>query len=271
MSGSVWYLYCLAPGPLSSRIPAAGVEDGAAVLSLAFGRMIAVVSELSSDGFCGPGSEDRLQDLAWLSPRALRHEAVIEEVMGESPVLPARFATLFRSLDSLGGFLRDRESAIAGFFEKMGWQREWAVKGLLERRLTVERGAAGVDAGAPGRRYFQKRRTEDERREQFRLWLKDTCQKAAGELLQHAGDFRERKVIGQPEQPGSELLLNWAFALRPEAEPAFREVLGRLNADHAGRGLHFVMTGPWPPYSFVPRVEWAGSPAKSESGSLAQP
>ena len=44
-------------------------------------------------------------DLAWVAPRVCRHEAVIEEAMRQSPVLPARFATLFQTIASLAQFL----------------------------------------------------------------------------------------------------------------------------------------------------------------------
>ena len=44
-----------------------------------------------------------MEDLAWVAPRALRHEEVILTVMEQGPVLPVRFGTVFSSLDSGGG------------------------------------------------------------------------------------------------------------------------------------------------------------------------
>ena len=71
------------------------------------------------------------RSLTWLGPRVCRHEYVIEHIMSQAPVLPARFATLFSSLDSLEQFLVEHRVAIAGFFTELGEKQEWAVKGLL--------------------------------------------------------------------------------------------------------------------------------------------
>ena len=56
-----------------------------------FQNLCAVLSEVRLEDFCGGAAELRMRDLAWVGPRALRHEAVVEEVMRHSPVLPARF------------------------------------------------------------------------------------------------------------------------------------------------------------------------------------
>ena len=56
--------------------------------------------QIRREEFAGPEAELNLQQLSWVGPRALRHEAVIEEVMASSPVLPARFGTLFSSAEA---------------------------------------------------------------------------------------------------------------------------------------------------------------------------
>jgi hypothetical protein len=127
--------------------------------------------------FRGEEAEARLRDLSWLGPRACRHEAVIEEAMRHGPVLPARFATLFASADSLRGFVLRHRSAIAGFFSEIGDQQEWAVKGLLvrarrERYAPRQRGRSSTaDDRLPGRAGRAKRIGGGIDR-RLRLWLK---------------------------------------------------------------------------------------------------
>src|ERR1019366_1055238 len=132
----------------------------------ACGEIGAVLSEVELGEFCGESAEARLADLAWLGPRVCRHEAVIEEVMSRAPVLPARFATLFISVDSLQRSVFEHREAIAQFFAQLGDQQEWAVKGLLNRAAALERlGASGrpaaeepAPAASPGARYFEEKR-----------------------------------------------------------------------------------------------------------------
>lgn len=244
MSETAWYLYCLSPAPVT---PSAGVFPWTRH------GVTAVVSEVPLDEFCGAAAEARLQDLAWVGPRACHHEAVVEEVMRQAPVAPARFATLFRSQESLNQFLAEHGQALAAFFAELGDQREWGVKGLRIR--TPETAAPALAAGSPGTHYFQQRRMELASRKRLHLWLQQACQKAAAELCGHAGGFRERKVIEPADaESGAETIFNWAFLLRPAAEAEFSSAVDRLNREHSGRGLRFVRSGPWPPYSFAPAL-----------------
>ena len=98
---TAYYLYCLTPSGCGVQRSAIGVDGQHPVSVRACGEIGAVFSEVELGEFCGESAEACLQDLAWLGPRVCRHEAVIEEVMRQAPVLPARFATLFTSLDSL--------------------------------------------------------------------------------------------------------------------------------------------------------------------------
>lgn len=265
MSGSetAYYLYCLGPSERLPRITAAGVDEGSGVFLCSCGEIGAVLSEVSLEEFRGETAEARLEDLTWLGPRVCRHETVVEEVMRHSPVLPARFATLYTSLDSLKEFVLRHRTAIAEFFSAIGDQQEWAVKGLLVRARAREalraasRSAAetSTPSASPGARYLQEKRLEPRSNKQLNLWLKEACPRAAAQLQALAGGFRERKVPGPGgAEEGAEVVLNWAFLVPPAGVAEFRERVERLNAEHVSRGLSLVLSGPWPPYSFVPAL-----------------
>jgi hypothetical protein len=206
MSGShtAYYLYCLGPSERLLPITAAGVEEGSGVFLRSCGDIGAVLSEVSLKEFCGEAADARLQDLTWLGPRVCRHETVVEEVMRHSPVLPARFATLYTSVDSLKEFVLQHRTPIAEFFSEIGDRQEWAVKGLLLRAQAREalRSASrwaetAPPSASPGVRYFQEKRIETGLHKQLNLWLKEASERAAAELQALAGGFRERKVLGQ--------------------------------------------------------------------------
>jgi len=268
-SGTAYYLYCLAPGGCGTPASAIAVDGRHTVLVRACGEIGAVFSEVELDDFRGEPAEARLQDLAWLGPRVCRHEAVIEEVMSQAPVLPARFATLFTSLDSLERSVLAHQEAISGFFTQLGGQQEWAVKGLLDRPGALEKLAASIQPApeapaldaSPGARYFEEKRIRAQWERDFHLRLKEFCQRAAAALAAHAGGFRERKALAPlAEGTGAEAVLNWAFLLSPRALEDFRVRLDRLNGGEAFPGLLLTLTGPWPPYSFAPDLSGGAKP-----------
>lgn len=265
-AGTAYYLYCLAPSGYALDLRSKS-QDQAGVFVWACDGVSAVLSETRREEFCGEGADARLKDLAWVAPRAFRHEAVVEQVMGQSPVLPARFATLFSSLDSLQRFILEYRDTIAGFFTHLGDQREWAVKGLLDHTVAARRGVAErPPAHSPGKNYLERKRTETEAAERLSEWLTTVCQKAAGGLEQQASDFRERRLWNGSDSDGPvEVIVNWAFLVPGGAEADFRRLVQELDEQHGPSGLSFALSGPWPPYSFAPSL------GREMTGAAAMP
>lgn len=256
------YLYCLTPSARGIQTAQTGVDGQHPVSVRACGEIGAILGEVAIDEFCGERAEAHLQDLAWLGPRVCRHAAVIEEVMHQAPVLPARFATLFTSLDSLERSVVENQPAIARYFAELGDKQEWAVKGLVDRAGSLKiMGAAEAPApgAAPGARYFQEKRMKAQRERDFNLLLKEFCRRAAVALGAHPSVFRERKLVAPvTDAEDGEVVLNWAFLVSPAALDDFRVRLERLNGGEAFPGLRLGLTGPWPPYSFAPNLSAGG-------------
>ncbi|MGD0921511.1 MAG: GvpL/GvpF family gas vesicle protein [Terriglobia bacterium] len=264
------YLFCFARSGLVGEIEGTGV-DGHLPLYLfrPFPDLCAVVSEVPLEDFCGPAAELQMQELAWVGPRALRHEAVVEQVMRQSPVLPVRFGTLFSSQESLAEFLDIHRQTILQFLERVAGQEEWSIKGLLDR---TQAGQALISASLaaqqgqlatlrPGTRYFQEQRIRSAAEKELSLWLNETCQQVASDLRKQASDFRECQVVPrEAPESGTEVVLNWAFLLRRGVPAAFRLRIDRVNERYATRGLVFELSGPWPPYRFVPPLSMETAP-----------
>ena len=256
------YVFCFARSDLVAEVEGTGV-DGQHPLSVLrrFPDLCAVLSEVALEDFCGPAAELQMQKLAWVGPRALRHEAVVEQVMRHSPVLPVRFGTLFSSQERLAEFLDIHRATMLQFLARVANQEEWSVKGLLDRTqagraLTSARLAAQQGQLAtlpPGTRYFQQQRLRSAAEKELSLWLNATCQQIASELQKQAADFRECPLVPrQPPESGTEVVLDWALLLPRGGTAALRLLIDRVNAQHATSGLVFELSGPWPPYRFVP-------------------
>ena len=55
-----------------------------------------------------------------------------------------------------------------------------------------------------------------------------------------------RELTGRPEA----MLLNGAYLVR-EGDDRLRGEVERLAAEHAGLGVEYELTGPWPPHNFA--------------------
>lgn len=227
------------------------------------GEAAAILSLVSEEEFCGPKAESDLQDLAWVAPRACRHEAVLERVMQCSAVLPVRFGSLFSSLEALGRFMERHRAPITQFLERVADQQEWAVKGLLDRPraeagLCREKLAREGTARAlsPGLAYLQEQKLRLRARQELDERLAGACHALEEQLAPLASETRARQVPAtQLTGTDQETVANWAFLVPPRAVAEFQSRIERVNASPALPGLAFGLSGPWPPYSFCPALE----------------
>ncbi|MGA2541785.1 MAG: GvpL/GvpF family gas vesicle protein [Verrucomicrobiota bacterium] len=228
------------------------------------GRVAAVVSRVSPSEFCGPTGEKNLQDVAWLAPRACRHQAVLEQLMRLGAVLPARFGTLFSSTASLESFMGRHGAAIGRFLERVRGQEEWAVKGFLDPQARAEaewlagRRAEqpGPSGSSPGLAYLQEQSLRIQAREALDERLAGVCGDLLLELNPLASEIVPRRILAQETSDAArEMVLNWALLLPSAAVADFRGRIEHANAEQNRGGLAFEVSGPWPPYSFCPVLE----------------
>jgi Gas vesicle synthesis protein GvpL/GvpF len=259
MSEAAHYLFCFARSGLLPELSGTGVDGERPLLVLSFDGLAAVLSTVSVGDFCGPAAEARMEDITWLGIRAWRHEAVIEEVLSHSPVFPARFGTIFSSLENLEGVQRRHRSTISQFLERMSDQEEWGVKGVLNRERALQglqsRYQAGTELGSlsPGMRYLREQKVRMAAEKELHQWLQKTCARVADDLRRYATELRARKVIATVDSDSaSEVVLNWAFLVPRGARADLCGHVERASAELAEQGLTFEITGPWPPYNFTP-------------------
>jgi hypothetical protein len=287
-SNSVFYVYGFTqPGLAPEGAGAATTEAGGSASLLSGGidephppffrrrgRVAAVLSRVWRSEFCGPAGEKNLQDLAWLAPRACRHQAVLEQVMRLGPVLPARFGTLFSSTASLESFMGKHEAAMARFLERADGREEWALKGFLDRGqaeaewLARRRSEEPCPSdGPPGAAYLREQRLRIEAGQALDARLAEACDDLFNQLNPLASEIVARRISArQTPERARELVLNWALLLPAAAAADFRGRIDRVSADKPMGGLAFEVSGPWPPYSFCPVLEAEAPPPGTMAG-----
>lgn len=264
LKGEGFYLFCFAHSHKLPLFEMHGLDDRYAVTRKVFKEIVAVYSRVSLEDFCGPSAESRLQDVAWIGPRACRHEEVIEQVMRHSPVFPTRFGTIFSSTQRLEQLLKIHYGTIFQFLEQTHNKEEVALKGFVDRdqaKKTLVTAALDGEAErlaelSPGMRYFQKKQTLSGAEKDLNRHLKEVLEAIWNDFKNYATDFSERKLMSR-EATGLEvdMVLNWAFLLARDSKEDFRERVNQARDDHAKLGLTFELSGPWPPYSFCPPLE----------------
>jgi hypothetical protein len=255
------YLFCLTPAfPLRS-IAGNGIDGEHPLFVEVIGDIAAVLSAVKLDEFTGPGAKEKMEDLAWVAPRALRHEEVIMAAMDQGAVLPVRFGTVFSSLAALEEPLRQRREVVNKFFQETEGKQEWTLKGYVNlsqarARVTAARLATEKEqlAGlSPGKRYFMEQKIKGAVDKATKSWIKGMGEEI-GKLAKEASvsvsecRLQSREVTGRDE----EMFFHGALLVSDDSLDVLEHMTEEWNKQHECQGLQAELSGPWPPYHFTP-------------------
>jgi hypothetical protein len=237
-----WYLYGIVAAGAAAPPDAAGVDPGRDVVALAEGPVAGLVSRVSLAEFDEAALPERLADAAWLEEKIRAHEQVLDSALAAGPVVPCRFCTVYRDEHELRRFLADRGEVLASALRRLEGRVELGVKAFAAGAPKSE--AADAESG---RAYLEARRREQQAREELTRTRAELVHELHRRLLAAADDgvlldLQSRELSGR----GAEMVFNGSYLVADAAR--FRQAL----ADAAPEGFDVEVTGPWPPYNFVP-------------------
>jgi hypothetical protein len=238
----VLYLYGITDARALPETLPLGLEERA-VAVLPFNGIAAVTGELTAGR--PEASERHLRE----------HFRVVEAFMARDTVLPVRFGTAFAGVAELLEHLARGHDVYASDLRRLRGVVELSVR--AERRRGIPALPSGSGAalaaadGGPGTRYLAER---------LALAAHGLAQQREAQAL--AGMLMER-LAAQAAQvewralalPSGAAGVSMAFLLPKERLDGFREAAGALGL--AAPDLDILLTGPWPPYSFVSALEAA--------------
>ncbi len=269
MSSKALYLYCFARTGKVNAGPLMGIDDRHAVFTRNYGDITAVLSQVMLEEFVGQVAEARMQDIAWITPRACRHQEVVEQIGRQTELFPARFGTIFSKHDVLANLIRQYHEQIRAFLDSVQGHAEWSLKGFLDRnKAAAELSTAALFAEArrleglsAGARYFEEKKIKAAAGKQVNHWLNTVLNALMQNLDEVAARHCCRTLLSR-KATGAEtdMVLNGAFLVANDCLEDFRNKADKFNQAHAQAGLSFELGGPWPPYSFCPPL------ANSEAG-----
>lgn len=226
------YVYCIASGIDSLPSPVQGIAT-APVRLLKIENLVALVSDLDLDAV--PVNREN----------ALSHEAVVRSVLNQTTPLPFRFGTLVNE-QQLRDYISARKRALEA--------KLITVRGCVEMNVKIIRDSSHDDQPEPppadqnnkqgaGAMFLAEKRREilgDERRAaqatEISTWLQEN--------LNSLARYKQVTIL-----PGGKLVLSAAYLVEKSKIGPYRETVARLREERPE--LHFLLSGPWPPYTFV--------------------
>jgi Gas vesicle synthesis protein GvpL/GvpF len=263
-SGDGIWVYCVAAADaeLPTRVPT--VHAGATLEHITHKGLKALASRVPLSEFGEEGLRDNLNDLDWLERVARAHEAVLDAALEAATIVPLRLCTIFADVERVREMLTDQGPAIADALERLVGREEWGVK-LLVDPAAIEAAAREHDSDATaleqeletrtgGGAYIVQRRLERHVRE-----VADRMRTELAEDV-HARfqDWADDAVLSAPQNPElsghkGEMLLNGAYLFERSHVDRLRGLATELEDRYRSLGATLELTGPWPPYNFVPR------------------
>lgn len=214
-----------------------------------------------------------------VSPTAqtlLQHEMVVETMCEMAPVLPVRFGTILPDTTAVIQALAERYETLLSDLSLVGDKVELGLTVLWDSQLiadhldddgsvareSVAREVEQTETQRRGTRYLLARR-EAYRRDRT---LRTMAQAVAEALDRHLQPYVRASRFTVDTAPG--LAIRAAFLVdRGAAIAQAQAALDGCRAQYPA--LRFLITGPWPPYSFVsppsPQTEAAAGPLRQKA------
>jgi hypothetical protein len=252
--GPGWYLYGVVSGD-------AEVDGTGEIVLVREGPIAGVTSRVSLDEFDPAVLPERLGDATWLEEKVRTHEQVLEHVLESVSVVPCRLCTVYRTEDELRGFLTERHDDLAKALGRVDGRVELGVKAFVDRdrfasggavrNETIRELADHASRAEGGRAYLELRRLEQLVTEEL-MRFKDEISLHLHERLLTAADEGVLLNLQRPEVSGrdEEMVFNGTYLVADR--PRFEQELGTLAEEYRESGVELELTGPWPPYNFVP-------------------
>jgi hypothetical protein len=211
-----------------------------------------VVADAPLDRYGEHAINRGLSDLDWVSRAAVAHEAVVESFISAPALLPMKLFTIFTSDARAVEDVRRNRGQIQAALERVVGRLEWGVRVMLDPRQADRSSTGKARRRAPhsGAAYLaQKKAQRDATTE-----LASRAPEVIAELydrLAAVASRSTRRAAGELPARAGQLLLDAAFLVPRSRGGPFRAAVARQAKRLAPQGYAVLLSGPWPPYSFM--------------------
>jgi hypothetical protein len=230
-----------------------------------------LVSPVPREVFGAEPLREHLNDLAWLERVARAHEAVLDGALQAATLVPLRLCTIYESPERVRAMLATDRAALQEALLFLAGRQEWGAKltvdpeRLLAHARTTSAAAGATEADlasrSEGGAYLERRRLDRHLREQAEQVAHAIAHDAHERLRGCAVDGVTRAPQNR-DLSGHEgdMVLNAAYLVDADEVGALRDAAAAVEAELGHVGARLEVTGPWPPYNFLPRHGAAAQP-----------
>ncbi|MGA2443223.1 MAG: GvpL/GvpF family gas vesicle protein [Tepidisphaeraceae bacterium] len=222
--------------------------------------LLAVLAEYDADRFVGETARRDLADPQKVAALALVHAEQVEQLFHQTAVLPVALGSLFSTAAPVEQLLRRNHDAILQFLRRVAAHQEWAVKAAIDAKTAkgrfIERAlaAAQIDSRIPaGTRYFREQAIRRQAASQFQPALHQRCQQLRQPLSVWCADVLERPIL--PRDDGRQSVVSWSLLVSNIFQGEISARIAAMESTLADAEIALELSGPWPPWSFVPRLD----------------
>ncbi|MDD5094851.1 MAG: GvpL/GvpF family gas vesicle protein [Dehalococcoidia bacterium] len=236
------YVYCIIPTQQEISFDHAGIEADSRIYTINHGDIAAVVSDTSMT-ICDP-----------IRKNMLAHNRVLEAIMREYTVLPARFGLIADSQDKLKGLLAEYYPKLKTFISmldnrievgiKVFWQKEKVLAILESRDQKLTRLRQAIKESPPAKAEVLLIEAGQLVRSQVEAWQSEVGNEIYMALIRIAVDGRHNYPVDISN------ILNASFLLDKSKEEKFDNAVEELDKKH-GHWTNIRYLKPVPPYNFV--------------------
>lgn len=187
----------------------------------------------------------------------LLHESIVESLRESGPGLPVRFGTILSDAESVERALAEQYEVLMDDLRRVGDKVELGISALWRNPPADEEETPAADSASapegPGTRYLQARVADYRQEARLREKAETVAEGIDAVLSGHAVDRRATIL------PSPRVAVRAAYLLQPSHIDAFRASFEEARARFPE--LRFLLSGPWPPYTFV--TERSGLPDRS--------
>lgn len=251
------YLYCLlrtaAQPPLEDAPPGVPGAGPLRLLPVDDGLWL-VASDVPLPEYGSEEIKRRLQDLSWVSGRALAHEAVVECFARAGVIIPMKLFTLFTSDERAVAHVQESRERLDRALDRTAGRAEWGVRIRFDESrakevATTEAKTAEGDGKGSGTHFLLRKKREQEASRTLLTRLRAEADEAFAALSAEAAEAVRREA--PTPEAGARMLLDAAFLVPEDRAAAFEGVVARCSEHLAARACEVTLTGPWPPYHFI--------------------
>ena len=220
------YVYCLAESIEMLAAPVCGIS-GASVELLKLQDFSLLVSRFADESV--PPTRENV----------LTHDNVVRSVLNETTPLPFRFGSVVTE-QKLASYVNTHRASLEAKLTQVRGCIETGVKIIWNTDQGEFKNSA--DAGGPGARFLEEKRREilgGERRS-------EKAKQVAAWLHEQVGTYVRQEEISLC--PTEKLIVAAAHLVSREQLTEYRDRLA--DARKTRPELHFLVSGPWPPYTF---------------------